>query len=157
MGEQERQQHIAKLREFPARLEARVRPLTDAQLDQRTAESEWSARQIVHHLADSHMSANFRVRLPLSADHPAFPVYDQEVWAGMADYALPLEPSLQILRGWHARIATLLESLSEDEWQKTGTHPSWGTVTVEEVARRYAAHCDDHMAQINGIGVMYGW
>ncbi len=75
----------------------------------------------------------------------------------MADYALPLEPSLQILRGWHARIAALLESLSEDEWQNTGTHPSWGTVTVEEVARRYAAHCDNHMAQIDGIGAMYGW
>ena len=157
MGEHERQQSIATLREFPARLEARVLPLSDAQLDQRTAETEWSARQIVHHLADSHMSANFRVRLPLSAQLPAFPTYDQDIWARMADYALPIEPSLQILRGWHARISALLESLSDEEWQQAGTHPVWGTVTVEEVARRYAEHCDNHMAQIDGIGAMYGW
>ncbi len=157
MGSAEIQAYIAVLREFPARLEARVNPLTDAQLDQRTADTEWSARQIVHHLADAHMSANFRFRLPLSEDNPPLPIYDQDAYARMADYALPLEPSLQILRGWHARIVVLLESLTEDDWQKTGVHPSWGTVTVEEVARRYANHCDNHMNQIDGIGAMYGW
>jgi hypothetical protein len=153
----EREQWIATLRAFPARLEARVRPLNDEQLDQRTAVTEWSTRQIVHHLADSHMSANFRVRLPLSETNPRLPTYDQEAWAQMADYALPIEPSLLILRGWHERIVFLLESLTEAEWAQTGTHPEWGVVTVEEVARRYAAHCDNHMAQIDGIGAQYGW
>jgi hypothetical protein len=75
----------------------------------------------------------------------------------MADYTLPLEPSLQILRGWHTRIVALLESLNDDAWAKTAVHLSWGTVTVEEVARRYAAHCDNHIAQIDGIGAMFGW
>jgi hypothetical protein len=111
----------------------------------------------VHHLADSHMSANFRLRLPLSETAPVFPTYDQDAWARMGDYALPLEPSLLILRGWHARIVALLESLSDDEWAQTGTHPAWGEVTVEEVARRYAAHGDNHLAQIDGIGAMAGW
>jgi hypothetical protein len=148
---------IATLRGFPARLEARVRPLSDAQLDQRTAPAEWSTRQIVHHLADSHMSANFRLRLPLSEAAPTFPTYDQDAWARMADYALPIEPSLLILRGWHARITTLLESLTDAEWAQTGTHPDWGVVTVEAVARRYADHCDIHMAQIDGIGARFGW
>jgi hypothetical protein len=157
MGATERQVYIATLREFPARLEARVTPLTNAQLDQRTAATEWSTRQIVHHLADSHMSANFRFRLPLSETSAALPTYDQDAWARMADYTLPLEPSLQILRGWHTRIVALLESLNDDAWAKTAVHLSWGTVTVEEVARRYAAHCDNHIAQIDGIGAMFGW
>ncbi|HLU09047.1 MAG TPA: DinB family protein, partial [Oceanobacillus sp.] len=72
-----RQDYIKKLREFPEQLEARVKPLTDEQLDQREAEGEWSTRQIVHHLADSHMSANFRFRLPLSEPPiPRLPTYD---------------------------------------------------------------------------------
>lgn len=152
-----RELYIATLRDFPERLEARVRPLTDAQLDQRTADTEWSTRQIVHHLADSHMSANFRVRLPLSEEGPVFPTYDQDAWARMPDYALPIESSLLILRGWHERIAFLLESLPEAEWARTGTHPEWGVVSVEDVVRRYADHCDNHMAQIDGIGAQYGW
>lgn len=152
-----RHDHIATLREFPARLEARVTPLTDEQLDQREAEGEWSTRQIVHHLADSHMSANFRFRLPLTESLPKLPVYDQDAWAVLPDYRLPLAPSLTILRGLHARFVALLESLSEDQWTCVGVHPEWGEVTVEEVARRYAEHCDNHIDQINRIGAKYGW
>jgi hypothetical protein len=145
------------LREFPERLEARVLPCSDSQLDQRTAETEWTTRQIVHHLADSHMSANFRFRLPLTEPYSAFPTYDQDAWARMPDYALPLESSLTILRGLHVRFVALLEGLSEEQWRLTGTHPEWGEVSVEEVARRYAEHCDNHINQINGIGAMHGW
>jgi hypothetical protein len=152
-----RHDYIQKLRQFPAELEARVMPLTDEQLDQREAEGEWSTRQIVHHLADSHMSANFRFRLPLTATAPKLPVYDQEAWAELPDYRLPLDASLTILRGLHIRFVVLLESLNEEQWQRSGFHPEWGEVTVEEVARRYADHCDNHMNQINRIGVKYGW
>jgi len=153
----ERQSYIAVLRDFPAQLEARVRPLTDAQLDQRTAPTEWTTRQIVHHLADSHMSAVFRFKLPLTAEAPTFPTYDQDAWALLPDSALPLESSFLILRGLHERFVALLESLTEEQWTRTGVHPHWGTVTVEDVARRYSAHCTNHMNQINDIGAMYGW
>jgi hypothetical protein len=149
--------YLDTLRHFPDRLEARVRPLSDAQLDQRTAPSEWTTRQIVHHLADSHMSANFRFRLPLHREAPTVPTYDQDAWALMADYALPLEPSFQILRGWHTRIVALLDTFDAETWARPAVHPDWGTVTLEEIARRYAAHCDAHMAQIDGIGAMHGW
>ncbi|MBW4437540.1 MAG: DinB family protein [Pleurocapsa minor GSE-CHR-MK-17-07R] len=153
----ERQQYIATLREFPARLTMRLYGLTDAQLDQRTAPSEWSARQIVHHCADSHMSANFRFRLPLHSENPMVPTYDQDAWAKQPDYALPLAPSLEILRGLHVRFVALLEALTEADWARPVSHPEWGQVTVEEIARRYANHCDNHMRQIDGIGVMHGW
>jgi hypothetical protein len=152
-----RQDYIQKLREFPAQLEARVTPLTDEQLDQREAEREWSTRQIVHHLADSHMSANFRFRLPLTESKPKLPTYDQDAWALLPDYRLPLAPSLTILHGLHARFVALLEALPDDQWACTGVHPEWGEVSVEDVAQRYADHCDNHMAQINRIGAKYGW
>jgi hypothetical protein len=140
---------IERLRSFPVELEALVRPLSDDVLDG-SAPGEWTTRQIVHHLADSHMSAVFRFKKPLTEANPAaIPVYDQEAWAELPDYQLPLEPSFQILRGLHARFVALLESLSEDQWHMTGLHPEWGAVTVANVAERYAAHCDNHINQIN--------
>lgn len=140
---------IERLRSFPDELEALVRPLSDAMLDFGIP-GEWTTRQIVHHLADSHMSAVFRFKKPLTERNPApIPVYDQEAWATLADYSLPLEPSFQILRGLHARFVALLESLTDKQWQMTGVHPEWGDVTVAEVAARYAEHCDTHIAQIN--------
>ncbi len=153
----ERLQYIAILREFPDRLEKLVLPLTDEQLDQRVAESEWSPRQVVHHLADSHMSANFRFRLPLDEDNPTVPTYNQEAWARHADYRMPLEASLMILRGLHQRFVALLESLTDAQWQRPVTHPEYGTVDVEDIARRYAKHCDIHIHQINAVGEKFGW
>lgn len=152
-----RQEHIQTLLAFPARLDALVTPLSDEQLDQREADGEWSTRQIVHHLADSHMSANFRFRLPLTEVLPPIPVYDQEAWAKLPDYSLPIDSSLLILRGLHTRFVALLEGLDEAQWTRTGIHPEWGEVTVEEVARRYAAHCDNHIDQISRIGVKHYW
>ncbi len=148
MSNSDRQQAIERLRSFPDELEALVRPLSDAVLDSGVP-GEWTTRQIVHHLADSHMSAVFRFKKPLTEPNPAaLPVYDQAAWAELDDYRLPLEPSFQILRGLHARFVALLESLTDDQWQMAGTHPEWGIVTVANVAERYAGHCDNHLNQI---------
>lgn len=146
-----RQDALARLRDFPVELEALVMPLTDAQLDHKMP-GEWTTRQIVHHLADSHMSAVFRFKLPLTDTFiPTFIVYDQDAFAELADYRLPIEPSILLIRGLHARFAALLESLTDEQWAKTGFHPYWGQVTVAEVASRYADHCDAHIEQITRV------
>lgn len=139
---------IERLRSLPDALEGLVLPLNETELDTRLP-TEWSVRQIVHHLADSHMSGNFRLRRPLTEpDGGLIMVYDQEALAKQADYAMPLGPSLMIVRGLHARWVVLLESLDEAGWAHTGVHPVWGEVTVTEIASRYADHCDNHLDQI---------
>jgi hypothetical protein len=145
-----RQQYIDAIRALPQQLEAMVLPLSDAELDKQF-ESEWTVRQIVHHVADSHMSANFRFRKPLTEIRPELMVYDQEAFALLPDYRLPIAPSLEIIRGMHVRFVALLEALSEEEWQRTGVHSDWGEVTVEEVARRYAEHGQIHLDQIDRV------
>jgi hypothetical protein len=146
----ERQQYIDAIRSLPQQLEAVVLPLSEADLDKQF-ESEWTVRQIVHHVADSHMSANFRFRKPLTEDRPDLMVYDQAAFALLPDYSLPIAPSLDLIRGLHVRFVALLEALSEEEWQRTGVHPDWGEVTVEEVARRYAEHGQIHLDQIDKV------
>lgn len=146
----ERLQYIEAIRRFPQQLEAVALPLSDVDLDKQF-ESEWTVRQIVHHVADSHMSANFRFRKPLTEDRPDLMVYDQAAFALLPDYRLPIAPSLELIRGLHVRFVALLEALSEEEWQRTGLHPEWGEVTVEEVARRYAEHGQIHLDQIDKV------
>jgi hypothetical protein len=149
MAYSDRRAAIERLRSFPDELEALVGALPDEVLDA-GAPGEWTTRQIVHHLADSHMSAVFRFKKPLTEANPAtMPIYDQVAWAELADSRLPLGPSFQILRGLHARFVALLESLTDEDWARTGAHPDWGVVTVANVAERYAGHCDNHLNQIN--------
>jgi len=153
----ERQHYIQLIREFPEQFAALVRPFTDEQLECRVAEGEWSIRQIVHHVADSHINANNRFRLPLTEDNPTLPGYDQDKYALQPDYALPLEISLSILPGLHARWVALLESLTEEQWNRTGVHSEWGTVTVETIARNYSWHGQNHINQINTIREKHGF
>lgn len=143
-----RQDYIERIRKFPADFEALVIHLSDDQLDKRIP-GEWSVRQIVHHVPDSHMSAVFRFKKPLTEDRPDFMTYDQDAFALLGDYKLPIAPSLALLHALHVRFVALLESLTDEQWQRTGFHPSWGEVSVEEVARRYADHGDNHINQIN--------
>lgn len=139
---------IERLRTFPDELEALVGGMSDAELNKAIA-GEWTTRQNVHHVADSHMSAVFRFKKPLTEANPAeIPVYEQDEWARLPDYDLPIAPSLLIIRGLHVRFVALLEALTENDLARTGIHPSWGVVTVADVAARYAEHCDAHMAQI---------
>ncbi|MBE2268164.1 MAG: DinB family protein [Anaerolinea sp.] len=153
----ERQQYIQMIREFPEQFSALVSQFTDEQLELRVAEGEWSTRQIVHHVADSHMNANNRFRLPITESSPALPVYDQDAYARQADYALPLDVSLAIIRGLHARWVVLLESLTDAQWRMVGTHPEWGAVDLEEIVRRYADHGINHINQINTIRAKHGF
>ncbi|NWF71011.1 MAG: putative metal-dependent hydrolase [Chloroflexi bacterium] len=144
----QQQTYIDQLRAFPAQLEALVRPLSDAQLEMRESPHEWSVRQIVHHLADSHLNTMARFKLPLTEEQPTIRPYDQDKWAQLADYALPLESSLRILRGLHERFVALLNSLTPEQWQRPLRHPDSGELVVEDVARIYAGHGLDHIAQI---------
>lgn len=141
---------IDRLRALPDELEALVGGLTDADLDH-VLPGEWTVRQIVHHLADSHMSAVFRFKLPLTEDSPRFMTYDQDAFADLADYRMPIAPSMDILRGLHARFVALLSALTEEQWTRQGVHAEWGPLPVSEVAARYARHCDNHIEQINRV------
>ena len=141
---------VEKIRTLPAQLEAAVRDLTSEQLTTHYLANEWTVAQNVHHVADSHMNSFIRTKLILTEDHPALKPYNQDRWAVRADADhTALEMSLQLLKGLHARWVLLLESLSEDEWLRSGVHPEIGEVTLEDQLRIYSAHGEGHIAQIN--------
>lgn len=145
----ERPALIEKIRCLPEQVEAAVANLSDAQLDFQPAPREWSVRQIVHHLADSHMNAFIRLKLALTEDHPTIKPYNQEAFAELPDgKSAPLEISLAILRGLHARWVIVLESLTEEQWALGFSHPEYGEFTLDSQLVTYAEHGEIHLNQI---------
>src|SRR6476619_2463341 len=94
----------------PAALRQAVEGLTDAQLDTPYRPGGWTVRQLVHHVADSHMNAYIRFKFALTEDNPTIKPYDQDTWVALADSALPPAVSLDLVEALHARLVTLLRA-----------------------------------------------
>lgn len=122
---------------------------TDAELDARPAPEKWSAREIVHHLADSEMTGAVRLRLMLATSDPQIIGYDQEEYARRLYYDRPIDASLDAFRAARASTAELLERLTAAQWQIVGVHSEAGRFTMERWLEVYAAHAHAHAQQIH--------
>lgn len=155
---EERTGALAAIRALPDELRAAVQGLSDPQLDTPYREGGWTVRQVVHHVADSHMNAVVRLKLALTEDRPTIKPYEEGLWADLADVGLPLDPTLDLLGGLHTRWATVLESLTPEDWAREWTHPAHGhTFTVNTLAAMYAWHGRHHVAHITGLRQRRGW
>ncbi len=111
----------------------------------------WTRRQVVHHLADSHMNAYVRFKLALTEDNPTIKPYGQDAWAELQDSVnYPIEASLKIIDGVHSRWGHLLDSMLEADFKRTFFHPeSKKLYTLEYTTALYAWHGNHHLAQIS--------
>ena len=122
--------------------------ITAAELDARPAPDKWSAREIVHHLADSEMTSAIRLRLLIAEDRPSIRGYDQNEFSRRLYYDRPIEASLAALKAARQTTSDILERLSEAEWKREGTHSESGRYSVENWLEIYAVHAHNHAQQI---------
>jgi uncharacterized damage-inducible protein DinB len=149
---------IDKIAQVPAALTAAVVALTDAQLDTPYRDGGWTPRQIVHHLADSHMNAFIRCKLGVTEDNPTIKPYNEGDWAKMDDArTAPLAWSMSILEGLHGRWAQLLRSLDDAAFARTVQHPERGPMTLGDLMQLYAWHGHHHTTQITAMRSRMGW
>jgi DinB family protein len=120
----------------------------DEELDARPAPGKWSAREIVHHLADSEMTAAVRLRVLLAVDRAQIVGFDQDEFARRLHYDRPIEASLDAFKAARRATVELLERMSESDWQREGTHSEHGRYTIERWLEIYAAHAHRHAEQI---------
>jgi hypothetical protein len=147
-----RRERIARLAALPDELADALGRLSEAQLDAPAEDDPWTIRQVAHHIADSHLNAFVRTKLILTEDHPTLKPYDQDAWAALPDtLSMPVDASLAILRGVHARWVALWDSLDEADWSRGAHHPENGAVTLESMLQTYARHGDEHMEQLRRI------
>src|SRR5579884_2030774 len=156
-SEERRQESITVLEQAPAALRAAVAGLSEEQLD--TRYRNWSIRQIVHHMADSHVNSYVRFKLALTEDRPTIKPYDEGRWAALADSRTgDVAAPLLLLEGLHARWVQLLRSLTEEQFARTFFHPESGeTVSLADALASYAWHCRHHTAQITWLRQRHGW
>ena len=121
---------------------------TDEELDGRPAPGKWSAREIVHHLADSEMTAAVRLRFVVATESPRIQGYDQDEFARRLHYDRPPETSLELFKAARRATAELMERMTEDEWSREGTHSEHGRYTLPRWLEIYADHAHQHAEQI---------
>jgi hypothetical protein len=155
---QQRQISIAVLAALPENLRSAVDGLSERQLETPYREGGWTVRQLVHHVADSHINAYVRSRRALTEDWPTVNAYDEKLWANLPDaHTLPVDVSLQLLEPLHRRWVALFESLSEADWQRGFLHSENGPQKLAEVVQAYDWHSRHHVAHVTELRKRMGW
>ena len=155
---EKRLQWIQSLSEMPGQLRQAVEDLNDEQLDTPYRPEGWTVRQLVHHLADSHIHSYVHCRLALTEEKPTIKAYDPAAWAELADArSAPIGPSLAMLSATHERWALLLRSLSESEFARPFHYPEEGDIDLDVTLQIYAWHGKHHIAHITGLRERNGW
>lgn len=122
--------------------------ITDRELDARPAPNKWTAREIVHHLADSEMTSAVRLRLLVAEENAAIRSYDEKEFAKRLHYDRPIASSLVAFQAARSATGDLLDRMTDADFSKTGTHPEHGSYGVERWLEIYAEHAHKHADQI---------
>lgn len=149
MSKPNREVLISRYREGPSVLEDAVSRLSERQLDHKPSDGGFSAREVVHHTADSEMTSAIRLRRLVAEENPQITGYDPDLFAARLHYASrPVKPSLDAIRAARESTASILAALSEAEWERAGTHSEMGEYSIDTWLEVYAAHCHDHADQV---------
>lgn len=155
----ERKAAIDQIATAPQHMRDAIRGLSDKQLDTPYRDGGWTARQVVHHVPDSHLNAYMRLKLALTEDAPTIKPYDEAAWAALPDSrSTPIETSLSMLEALHERWTGLLRSMKPDQYTRTFTHPEHGrTFTIDYLIAMYAWHGQHHVGHITSLRKRMGW
>jgi hypothetical protein len=148
MDQKERERLIAQYRDGYAAIAEALLEATPEELSAKPRPTAWSAKDVVHHLADSEMTAGVRLRRLLAEDRPQIVGYDQDEFARKLHYDRPYEASLDLFRSVRESNAELLERMQPADWVREGTHSEMGRYTPETWLTVYAEHAHKHARQI---------
>lgn len=146
------QSNIAEMEKLPSLLKQTASKLSAEQLDMPYRPDSWTARQVIHHIADSHMNALTRIKLTLTENNPTIKPYKQDLWAHLPDTSLPIETAITFIELLHQKMVVLLKALKENDFKKTYVHPEDNkTYTLADLTSIYAWHGKHHVSHLQII------
>ncbi|WP_274654981.1 YfiT family bacillithiol transferase [Paenibacillus humicola] len=158
VSNEQRLRWIEEIKALPLQIRKAIEGLDEKQLDTPYRPQGWTVRQVVHHLADSHLNSLIRFKLALTEVEPTIKPYDEARWAELDDSRLAdISLSLGLLDQLHARWGLLLLSLQDTQWGLTFTHPDSGVVRLDVNLGFYAWHGRHHTAHISNLRTRMGW
>lgn len=150
---------LLDIKNLPQHLENSILNLDDMQLETPYRDGGWTVRQVVHHVADSHMNAYIRFKLRLTEDSLVIKPYDEKAWAEMVDTKkLPVNISLTLLHALHARWYTILKNMSREDLDRVAIHPEYNKeYSLWDLLGLYSWHSRHHVAHITSLRERNGW
>jgi uncharacterized damage-inducible protein DinB len=158
LDEKTRADLIRVIEEAPVKLSEAVAGLTNEQLDTPYRPEGWTARQVVHHLADANMNFFFRAKLALTETEPTVKPFEEEGWAELPDSKmLPVDVSIALIEQLNRRLVFLLRSIPAADFARTYRHPVNGVWTLDAALSFFAWHNLHHTAHITRLRERQGW
>jgi DinB superfamily len=158
LTEKQRNEFIDGIEQAPANLRAAVGGLSPQQLDTAYRPDGWTVRQVVHHVADSHLNSYVRFKWALTEDEPTIKPYYEDRWAELEEArSAPTEISLALLESLHKRWVLMLRSIKSEDWKRTFRHPELGLMGLEKNLALYAWHGKHHVAHITSLRQRMKW
>ncbi len=149
---------IGQIESLPRELRALVGSMDASQLDTPYRSGGWRVRQVVHHLADSHINSYVRFKWALTEARPTIKAYEEQLWSELEDVdRLAIVDTLELLDALHRRWVILLKALSESQWRREFVHPVSGPIRLEQNAGAYAWHGRHHLEHIRSLAERLGW
>lgn len=149
---------IRNIAALPAKLREATAGLNDSQLDTPYRPDGWTVRQVIHHVADSHINCYVRFKLALTEHEPTIKPYEEGLWAELPEArTAPIELSLALLEALHQRWNLMLAAMSEAEFQRTFRHPDLGLMPLDVTVALYSWHSLHHTAHITTLRSRMGW
>ena len=147
---EQKEKWLLDIKFLPEDVEHALLNLDEHHLNTPYREGGWTVKQLVHHIADSHMNAYIRFKLGLTEDNPTIKPYDEAKWALLSDVEIvPINVSTTILHGVHQRLYATIKNLTEEQWERTVVHPEHGkTMSLWFLLGMYAWHGKHHVAHI---------
>ena len=139
-------------RQSPTQLADLIAGLSAEQLASRPADGKWSIVEILAHLAEDDIATYWRYRQMIEHDGVPLSGFDQELWARLGNYqSWGSDEALALFRLLRNANLRMLESLSAEQWKRSGDHAERGRLTVADLARHMAAHDVNHLRQIESL------
>lgn len=158
-SEKQLEEWLGDISALPHHLENSILNLDEAQLNTPYREGGWTIKQLVHHVADSHMNAYIRFKLGLTENNPSINAYREEIWAEMADTKnLPVNISLTLLHALHKRWMEILKNTNRAGFDRTVFHPEHQKeLSLWFLLGLYAWHSRHHVAHVTALRERMGW
>lgn len=158
-SEHQKKEWLQDIQFLPQLLEMAVENLTEDQLNTPYRDGGWTVKQLVHHVADSHMNAYIRFRLGLTEENPTIKPYEEKEWAKLADTdKVPINISITLLYAIHTRMHATIRDLNPQQWNRTVVHPEHNKqMSLWYLLGMYAWHGKHHVAHITTLKENRGW
>ena len=143
---------IERISTLPQRIETLVKTFTQKQFDTPYREGGWTARQVLHHIADSHMNAYIRFKWTLTESTPTIKAYNEKLWAETPDVKQDPRVAMDLLKALHVKWVSLLKGMTSEDFNKGYLHPETKkNNTLDRVTAMYAWHGDHHLGHLKTI------